>query len=101
MEGKFDDFRTIETKYDRPSEAFNADYFNHDDITWDHVYQPNEDSFLLIDALYQDLECLKSTHPLTCIEVGSGSGVVISSLAMLMDKAGYKQCVYYATDVNM
>ena len=34
------------------------------------------------------------------LEIGSGSGVVISSLALLLERKGYKDCMYFATDIN-
>lgn len=65
----------------------------------DTVYSPSEDSFLLIDALESDLEMLKSIRPLTCLEIGSGSGVVITALGMAFRKLGHRAC-YLAVDIN-
>ena len=55
------------------SSQFNK-YFIND------VYEPAEDTFLLLDAIEKDIEVIKSEKPLVVIEVGCGSGAVIGSL---------------------
>ncbi|KAF3857513.1 hypothetical protein F7725_009372 [Dissostichus mawsoni] len=60
------------------------------------VYDPAEDSFLLIDALEKDAERLQLMSPCVCLEVGSGSGVVSAFLASVVGPSA----LYLCTDVN-
>ncbi|KAM4560058.1 methyltransferase N6AMT1 [Odontesthes bonariensis] len=60
------------------------------------VYEPAEDSFLLIDALEKDAGMLQQMSPHVCLEVGSGSGVVSAFLASVVGPSA----LYLCTDVN-
>ncbi|XP_024524003.1 uncharacterized protein LOC9655195 isoform X3 [Selaginella moellendorffii] len=63
------------------------------------VYEPCDDSFALVDALLADRSHLAELQPKLCMEIGCGSGYVISSLAlMLRDEVESSQ--YVATDIN-
>ncbi|SPO22186.1 related to MTQ2 - Putative S-adenosylmethionine-dependent methyltransferase [Ustilago trichophora] len=64
------------------------------------VYEPAEDSFILLDALEADVSPLTSSlsqrSPL-CIEIGSGSGIVTAFLSSIL---GPSTSTYLAVDLN-
>jgi release factor glutamine methyltransferase len=69
---------------------------------YEHVYEPAEDSFLLIDAFKADYDSflkrrLPTTHVPLTLEVGCGSGVVTAGVAMQM---GVDVATHIATDIN-
>ena len=66
---------------------------------FDHVYEPSDDTFLLCDALENDRFELKEASPSIALEVGSGSGCVITFLTTLLKEEGVC-CQSFATDVN-
>ncbi|KAL4578106.1 hypothetical protein LXL04_014222 [Taraxacum kok-saghyz] len=63
------------------------------------VYAPCDDSYALVDALLADRKKLIDHHPTICMEVGSGSGYVITSLALIL-KSESNSPHFFATDVN-
>lgn len=64
---------------------------------YNHVYEPSEDSFLLLDALELELPFLLKKKPLLCLEIGPGSGIIISALAKYLN---YQSQGFYAVDIN-
>lgn len=67
-----------------------------------HIYEPQEDTFLLLDALEQELPALALLNPTLVLEVGyflnlsrSGSGCVSAFLGGLLPRS-----VLMATDIN-
>lgn len=64
---------------------------------YESVYEPAEDTFLFMDALVADVDALKRLRPLVCVEVGCGSGAVITFLAKLL---GGSTAFYLCSDVN-
>lgn len=63
------------------------------------VYPPSDDSFALVDALCERLTA-RERLPRCCLEVGSGSGYVCVSLALMLKAKGHSDFWILATDVN-
>ncbi|KAI8906433.1 S-adenosyl-L-methionine-dependent methyltransferase [Gorgonomyces haynaldii] len=59
---------------------------------WERVYEPAEDSFLLLDALESELSLLRNT--LVGLEIGSGSGTIATFVAREL------LCHMITTDIN-
>ncbi|XP_067421737.1 methyltransferase N6AMT1 [Emydura macquarii macquarii] len=60
------------------------------------VYEPAEDTYLLLDALERDTAQLRDAGVEISLEVGSGSGVVSSFLASIVGP----KALYICTDIN-
>lgn len=67
---------------------------------FDHVYEPAEDTFLLCDALHQQRQELMELQPLMCVEIGCGSGCVITYLGQLLQSLDHTSFALLATDIN-
>ncbi|KAJ7293188.1 S-adenosyl-L-methionine-dependent methyltransferase [Mycena rebaudengoi] len=64
---------------------------------YEHIYEPAEDTFILLDALEQDAEKLASMNPLISLEIGSGSGCVSSFLGKIVNP---NAVLFLCTDIN-
>eukprot|EP01084_Bolivina_argentea_P309580 535524_1 len=87
-------------------------HFSYTD--YDEFYEPREDTYLLMDVLNSEVKTWKEgkdrsgrqdnlneedqQRPLIILEIGSGSGVVITSVARIL---GSKRAICYASEVNM
>lgn len=66
--------------------------------TFEHVYEPREDTFLFLDALEQEKEFLvKLVQPTICLEIGPGSGVVSAFVSTLLEE---QHAVFLSCDIN-
>ncbi|XP_068643085.1 uncharacterized protein [Aristolochia californica] len=63
------------------------------------VYEPCDDSFALVDALLADRANLIEHQPNLCLEIGCGSGYVITSLIIMLGSE-CSRTHYFATDIN-
>ncbi|NXA35765.1 HEMK2 methyltransferase, partial [Eudromia elegans] len=60
------------------------------------VYEPAEDTFLLLDALERDAAQLRAARVEICLEIGCGSGVVSTFVASIIGPSA----LYMCTDIN-
>ncbi|XP_042500867.1 methyltransferase N6AMT1-like isoform X2 [Macadamia integrifolia] len=63
------------------------------------VYEPCNDSFAVVDALLADRTHLLEHRPTLCMELGCGSGYVITSLAIRLRQEG-AGCSYFPSDTS-
>jgi release factor glutamine methyltransferase len=63
------------------------------------VYEPCDDSFALVDALLADKSSLLEQCPNVCMEIGCGSGYVITSLALILGDER-NNAHFIATDIS-
>jgi len=70
---------------------------------FDSVYEPAEDSFILLDALELELEVIRKIKPIVALEVGPGSGIISAALANLTvnQNSHKKLCFVFACDINL
>lgn len=64
---------------------------------FERVYEPREDTHLLVDALRQDVALLLELRPSVCMEVGPGSGFVSASLSALLPAL---PVAFFGVDIN-
>ncbi|KAJ2547335.1 HemK methyltransferase member 2 [Coemansia sp. RSA 1933] len=64
---------------------------------YETVYEPAEDTYLLLDALENDQSLLHEQKPTVCVEIGSGSGCVSAFLAQVLDP---HSALILSTDIN-
>jgi len=64
-----------------------------DHLDFKNIYEPAEDSFLLLDALEQDLSYIsQSLKPTICVGIGCGSGIISSALSYVLPSAHVIAC---------
>ncbi|KAF8708382.1 Methyltransferase, partial [Rhizoctonia solani] len=75
-----------------------AGLYQHGNINSElDIYMLSEDTFLLLDALEDDADHLRTLKPSVCVEIGSGSGCVSAFLGHIL---GNEPCLLITTDIN-
>ncbi|EPT04395.1 hypothetical protein FOMPIDRAFT_1028143 [Fomitopsis schrenkii] len=64
---------------------------------YERVYEPAEDTFILLDALEGEADKLRGSGLLICLEIGSGSGCVSSFVGSILSAS---TTLRIATDIN-
>jgi len=64
---------------------------------YERVYEPAEDTFVLLDALEADADAIRDLAPRICLEIGSGTGVVSTFLGQIV---GASNALFLCTDIN-
>jgi len=64
---------------------------------YERVYEPAEDSFVLLDALEADADAIRDLAPRICLEIGSGTGIVSAFLGQIV---GTSNTLFLCTDIN-
>ena len=70
---------------------------------FENVYEPAEDSFILLDALENELKQIQQFKPTFAVEIGPGSGIISAALAnlTLAEKQSQKLCMVFSCDINI
>jgi len=70
---------------------------------FENVYEPAEDSFILLDALEIEIEKIQELKPTFAVEIGPGSGIISAALANIpvSDKLTQKLCFVFSCDINV
>ena len=69
---------------------------------FENVYEPAEDSFILLDALESEIKTIQELKPTFALEIGPGSGIISAAIANItINKEQLKKlCFVFSCDIN-
>ena len=67
------------------------------------MYEPAEDSFILLDALEIEVKKIQELKPTFAVEIGPGSGIISTAVANLKlnENLSQKLCMVFSCDINI
>ena len=67
------------------------------------MYEPAEDSFILLDALEIEVQEIQELKPTFAVEIGPGSGIISAAIAnlTLAKNLPQKLCIVFSCDINL
>ena len=105
MEEKFS-WENSKSKYENNNKKSLPIFYDFYDLSNDfkNVYEPAEDTFLLIDSITNDLinekEKNKFLNPIKSIEIGCGNGLVSCCYLDILKKENFKLEKHFCIDIN-
>jgi len=70
---------------------------------FENVYEPAEDSFILLDALEIEIKKIQELKPTFALEIGPGSGIISAAIANITvnERQLKKLCFVFSCDINL
>ena len=105
MEDNFS-WENTESKYDNNIKQSLPIFYDYYDLSKDfiNVYEPAEDTFLLIDSITFDISLEKNKNkfinPIKSIELGCGNGLISICFLDILKKENIKLKNHYCIDIN-
>ena len=101
MKEKFS-WENSKSKYENNNKKSLPIFYDFYDLSNDfkNVYEPAEDTFLLIDSITNDLDKNKLFNPIKSIEIGCGNGLVSCCYLDILKKENFKLEKHFCIDIN-
>ena len=101
MEEKFS-WENSKSKYENNNKKSLPIFYDFYDLSNDfkNVYEPAEDTFLLIDSITNDLNKNKLFNPIKSIEIGCGNGLVSCCYLDIIKKENITLEKHFCIDIN-